>query len=49
MMQPSRKIKHLIVEDEHEFDSAVNANGFVVGVASQFAELQHILPLTFLL
>lgn len=38
MMQPSRKIKHLVVEDEHEFDSAVNANGIVVDVASQFAE-----------
>jgi hypothetical protein len=38
MMQHSQKIKHLIVEDEHEFDSAVNANGIVVDVASQFAE-----------
>jgi len=31
-MQPSRKIKHLIVEDEHEFDSAVNENGIVGSV-----------------
>jgi hypothetical protein len=37
-MQPSRNIEHFIVEDEHEFDSAVNEYGIEVDVASEFAE-----------
>lgn len=40
-MQPSRNIEHFIVEDENEFDSAVNKNGIVIDVASNIAEKSY--------